>query len=120
MDLASRKSVAGLIVESAFTKAFLVVTRIPIVPFDKFANIDKIKKVRSPVLVIHGTSDSVIPFSHGQQLFAAANEPKRFLWVEGADLDTLRPEGTEILSSPSPLNTENYFSAPEMVLSLSV
>jgi len=85
VDLASRKSVAGLIVESTFTKAFLVVTRIPIVPFDKFGNIDKIKRVRCPVLVIHGTGDSVIPFSHGQQLFAAANEPKRFLWVEGAD-----------------------------------
>lgn len=85
VDLASRKSVAGLILESAFTKAFLVVTRIPIVPFDKFANIDKIKKVRCPVLIIHGTSDSVIPVSHGQQLFESANEPKRFLWIEGAD-----------------------------------
>lgn len=85
VDLASRKSVAGLILESAFTKAFLVVTRIPIVPFDKFANIDKIKMVRCPVLIIHGTSDSVIPFSHGQQLFESANEPKRFLWIEGAD-----------------------------------
>lgn len=35
-------------------------------------------------------------------------------------IDTLRPEGTEILSSSSPLNTENYFCAPEVVLSLSV
>lgn len=85
VDLSSRQPVAGLILESTFTKAFLVVTKIPIVPFDKFANIDKIKKVRCPVLIVHGTNDSVIPFSHGQQLFAAANEPKRFLSVEGGD-----------------------------------
>jgi fermentation-respiration switch protein FrsA (DUF1100 family) len=26
----------------------------------------------------------MIPFSHGQKLFAAAPEPKRRLWVEGA------------------------------------
>ena len=85
VDLASRQQVGGLIVESTFTKAFLVVTRIPILPFDKFANIDKIKKVNCPVLIIHGTSDSVIPFSHGKQLFAAAKEPKLFLGVDGAD-----------------------------------
>jgi fermentation-respiration switch protein FrsA (DUF1100 family) len=36
------------------------------------------------VLVIHGTADEMIPFYHGQQLFAAAAGAKRHLWVEGA------------------------------------
>ncbi|MFE1746374.1 alpha/beta hydrolase [Coleofasciculus sp. H7-2] len=84
VDLASRQPLAGLIVESAFITAFRVLTRIPIVPFDKFRNLDKIKQVRCPVLVMHGRADEVIPFWHGEQLFAAANEPKRFLWVDGA------------------------------------
>ena len=84
VDLASRVKAAGLILENPFLSAFRVVTRIPIVPFDKFSNIDKIQRVRCTVLVMHGTGDEVIPFWHGQQLFAAANEPKRFLWVEGA------------------------------------
>ncbi|MBD1899174.1 MULTISPECIES: alpha/beta hydrolase [Cyanophyceae] len=84
VDLASRQPLAGLIVESAFVTAFRVLTRIPIVPFDRFRNLDKIKKVRCPVLVMHGRRDEVIPFWHGEQLFAAANEPKRFLWVDEA------------------------------------
>lgn len=81
VDLASRQPVAGLVLESPFVTAFRVVTRIPILPFDKFANIDKIKRVRCPVLVTHGMADRVIPFWHGRELFAAANEPKRFFPV---------------------------------------
>ena len=84
VDLASRKPLAGLIMESCFTSAFRVVVPIPILPFDKFRNIGKIKKVKCPVLVMHGKADEVIPFSHGQQLFAAAFEPKRYLWVDEA------------------------------------
>lgn len=84
VDLAARKPLAGLIMESAFTTAFRVVVPIPILPFDKFRNIDKIKKVNCPVLVMHGRLDEVIPFQHGQKLFAAANEPKRYLWVDEA------------------------------------
>lgn len=84
VDLASRQPVAGLVVESSFTTAFRVVTRIPIYPFDKFRNIDKIKDVNCPVLVIHGNYDRVIPFSHGKQLFNTANEPKLSFWVDGA------------------------------------
>ncbi len=84
VDLAARKPLAGLIMESAFTTAFRTVIPFPILPFDKFRNIDKIKKVNCPVLVMHGKADEVIPFQHGQQLFAAAPEPKLSLWVDEA------------------------------------
>ena len=84
-DLASRRPVAGLILESAFTSAFRVMTRIRVLPFDKFNNLSKIKSVHCPVLIIHGTEDSVINISHGKELFAAANQPKRALWIEGAN-----------------------------------
>ncbi len=89
VDLASRKPIAGLILESAFTTAFRVRTLIPILPFDKFNNINKIRNVHCPVLVIHGKADNVVPFAHGQQLFATANEPKRCLWVDGAGHDNV-------------------------------
>lgn len=89
VDLASRKAVAGLILETPFLSTFRVVTQIPIVPFDKFDNISKIKKVLSPVLVMHGRRDEVVPFWHGEQLFAAANEPKRSFWVDSARHDDL-------------------------------
>jgi len=84
VDLAAKHPVAGLIMESAFTSAFRVLTKFPILPFDKFPNLAKIKKVHSPVLVIHGKSDDIISFYHGQTLFAAANEPKVSYWVEQA------------------------------------
>jgi len=83
-DLATRKKVAGLILESTFTTAFRVVTRYPIIPFDRFKSIDKIGAVRCPVLVIHGSDDWTIPVYHGERLFEAANEPKTALWVERA------------------------------------
>ncbi|MBD2629503.1 alpha/beta hydrolase [Trichormus variabilis] len=85
VDLAARKPVGGLILESTFTSAFRVVVPLPILPFDKFRNIDKIKKVQSPVLVIHGKSDDVITFTHGQKLFASVTSPKLSLWVETAN-----------------------------------
>jgi abhydrolase domain-containing protein 17 len=82
VDLASREKVAGLILESPFLSAFRTVTRIPILPFDKFSNLNKIHLVQCPVLVMHGKLDQVIPFSHGNELFRMANEPKWFIPFE--------------------------------------
>ncbi|MEK7856435.1 MAG: alpha/beta hydrolase [Acidobacteriota bacterium] len=84
VDLAARKPVAGLILESTFTSAFRVVTRYPLLPFDKFESIKKIGSVSCPVLIIHGTDDWAVPIYHSERLFEAANEPKRSFWVEGA------------------------------------
>lgn len=85
IDLATRRPVAGLVVESGFTTAFRVLTQIPLFPFDKFTNINKIGAVHCPVLFIHGTRDRTIPFQHGRTLFDRANQPKTFLAVDGAD-----------------------------------
>jgi abhydrolase domain-containing protein 17 len=84
IDLASRQTVGGLVVESSFVSAFRVLTKIPILPFDKFVNIDKIGKVKSPVLVIHGKLDRIVSFWHGERLFWAAKEPKLNFWVDAA------------------------------------
>ena len=84
VDLATRQPVAGLILESTFVSAFRALTQVPIYPFDKFENLAKLKRVTCPVLVMHGSEDEVVPFWQGQALFAAAKDPKRSLWVEGA------------------------------------
>jgi fermentation-respiration switch protein FrsA (DUF1100 family) len=89
VDLASRQKVAGLVLESSFVTAFRVLTRIPIVPFDQFSNNRKLLKVYCPTLIMHGKKDRVIPFHHGEKLFAMANEPKRCLWVDKANHDNL-------------------------------
>jgi abhydrolase domain-containing protein 17 len=83
-DLAARLPSAGLVLESTFTSAFVVMTRVPLLPFDRFPNLRHVRSVPAPVLVIHGTADEVIPVSHGRRLYEAANAPKRALWVDGA------------------------------------
>ncbi len=82
--LASREPVGGLIVESSFVSAFRVLTRVPLVPFDKFPSLRRMKQVEVPVLIMHGEADELIPLWHGQKLYEAAPEPKQALWVEGA------------------------------------
>ncbi len=84
VDLAADRRCAGLILRSAFTSAFRVFTGRRLLPFDRFDNLAKIGRVGCPVLVIHGTADPVVPFSHGRRLYAAATGPKRRLWVDGA------------------------------------
>lgn len=84
IDLASKRSVAGLVVESSFTSAFRVIVPFPVLPFEKFNSIAKLAKISCPVLIMHGDADRTIPFSHGKQLYAAAPNPKKHLWVNGA------------------------------------
>lgn len=83
-DLASRRPVAGLVLESTFTTIFRVVRPYPLVPFDRFRTIDKMPRITAPLLVIHGTDDQVVPFWQGRRLYEVARGPKRSLWVEGA------------------------------------
>jgi abhydrolase domain-containing protein 17 len=99
IDLASRKPVGGLIIENSFMTAFRVLTNIPLFPFDRFRNIEKIKRVGCTVLIIHGKNDEVIPFKHGQRLFEQAKEPKRSLWVDGANHNNLRWTAGKIYST---------------------
>ena len=89
VDLASRRPVAGLVLESTFVSIFRVMARVPIFPFDKFDNIRKIGKIGCPVFVIHGKRDEIVPFWHGEMLYRQAREPKMQLWVEGADHNNL-------------------------------
>ncbi|MBD2596516.1 alpha/beta fold hydrolase [Nostoc spongiaeforme FACHB-130] len=87
VDLATRHSVAGLILESTFTSAFRVVVPFPLLPFDKFSNLKKLPQVNCPVLVMHGQADQTIPVQHGYTLYSAAPNPKMSLWVDGAGHD---------------------------------
>lgn len=87
--LAVRHPIGGLILESPFVSIFRVVTRWPIIPFDKFNNLSRMEHVHCPVLVIHGQADSIIPPWHGQALYKAANEPKMCYWVADANHNDL-------------------------------
>jgi fermentation-respiration switch protein FrsA (DUF1100 family) len=89
VHLAARRPVAGLILQSPFLSAFRVLTRIPLLPFDKFSNAREISNVHCPLLIIHGINDRVIGLWHGKKLFELANQPKHFVAVEGADHNDL-------------------------------
>jgi len=82
-DLASRRPVAGLILESTFVSAFRVVTVVPM-PFDQFNTLSKMKNISCPVLVLHGRADRVVGFWHGEKLYENANAPKQYLWIDRA------------------------------------
>ena len=64
-------------------------------------------KVKVPVLIAHGSDDGYIPFINAEQLYAAANEPKRLYPIAGADHadmvsrrgDALRQEIVEFLKA---------------------
>jgi fermentation-respiration switch protein FrsA (DUF1100 family) len=94
--LASSRKVARLMLEAPFTSAADVGARvywflpISLLMKDQFRSDLRIPKVSAPVLIMHGTGDTVVPFALGQRLFALANEPKRFVRVDGgghSDLD---------------------------------
>ncbi|KAF3485771.1 hypothetical protein F2Q69_00055955 [Brassica cretica] len=53
--------------------------------FDIYKNIDKISLVKCPVLVVHGTSDDVVNWSHGKQLFDLCKEKYEPLWIKGGN-----------------------------------
>jgi fermentation-respiration switch protein FrsA (DUF1100 family) len=89
VHIAARRPAAGLILQSSFLSAFRVLTRIPLLPFDKFPNYKDIRHVHCPVLIIHGQSDTVIGSWHGKKLYDLANEPKKYFPVNGADHNDL-------------------------------
>ncbi|XP_055514966.1 alpha/beta hydrolase domain-containing protein 17B-like [Leucoraja erinacea] len=86
VDLASRYECAAVILHSPLTSGMRVAfpdTK-KTYCFDAFPNIDKISKISSPVLIIHGTEDEVIDFSHGLALYERCIKAVEPLWVEGA------------------------------------
>ena len=88
-ELAATRPCGGLILEAPFLSAPRVVTRVRLLPVDPFPNLKRIGDVKCRVLMIHGTSDRVIPYSQGQALFKLSNEPKRFVTVDDGDHNTL-------------------------------
>ena len=56
---------------------------------DKFDNLSKIDKLLSPLLIIHGKKDEIIPYYHSLLLFKKAKEPKKHVCVDEATHNNL-------------------------------
>ncbi len=80
----------GLIVEGTFTSIPDVFQSmrwgwLPLTPLitQRFDSANKVGRVRMPMLVVHGSDDSLIRPELGRALFERAPAPKRFVLVEG-------------------------------------
>jgi alpha-beta hydrolase superfamily lysophospholipase len=91
-ELARRRpDASGLVLEATFTSVRDMISHskwgflpVGLILNQEFDTLSKIGEVKVPVLITHGTRDSIVPFDMGERLYAAARGPKRFIRVEGA------------------------------------
>jgi fermentation-respiration switch protein FrsA (DUF1100 family) len=89
-ELATREDCMALILETPFASIReMARTAFPLLPVGPFLRtrydvVEKIKKVKVPLLVLHGDRDEVVPFSQGRKVFEEAPGPKEFYTIQGA------------------------------------
>ncbi len=102
-ELALRRPEAdGLVLEATFTsiRDMLEKTAWRLLPVgliltQEFDTLAKLPRIRMPVLIVHGTRDSIVPYEMGERLYAAATGPKRFIRVEGGSHHNLSSVANE-------------------------
>jgi uncharacterized protein len=105
IDLVSRASTAGLIVEGSLTSAVERGQELyPFIPVrwiaaSRYPSIEKISRVTVPKLFLHAKGDEVIPLAHGRRLFEAAPPPKTFVELGGGHGDTFDVDSTNYFGS---------------------
>ena len=91
IEIAQNKKFAGIILESPFTSMIEAgKNKYPFLPVkillkDKYENNKKIKNIKSPILVMHGKVDKIVPFHMGKKIYDLANEPKFSYFTEYDD-----------------------------------
>tara|TARA_B100000575_G_scaffold238347_1_gene200660 strand:+ start:1583 stop:2389 length:807 start_codon:yes stop_codon:yes gene_type:complete len=91
VDLASKNKFAGIILESPFTsmtrlaQKYYPIFPVKIILKDKFDSINKIQKINSPLLVMHGEEDTIVPFSMGVEIFEKSNTQKSKYFIKNDD-----------------------------------
>ena len=93
VEMATRYRVRSVVVESGFTSVremskssgmgALSILLLPLIDA-RYDSLSKMGSTLSPVMVIHGDRDEMVPFEMAEKLFAAASEPKRFYPIPGA------------------------------------
>jgi pimeloyl-ACP methyl ester carboxylesterase len=104
----ARPEAGGLIVEAAFTsiadmgRQHKLYRFLPIelITHQRFDSINKINRLKMPVLILHGTEDSVVPYEMSRQLYEKAPGPKRIkLILGGGHNNSARVGGAEYLNT---------------------
>ncbi len=92
IDLSSRMNFAGVVLSASFMsgiRCFYPYKRRTWL-FDPFPNIEKVHRIKSPVLVIHGTRDTTIDIYHSYALYNRCKFKVEPLWVKDAAHDNVR------------------------------
>lgn len=91
--LATEVHPRAVVLESAFTSlADIGSTAYPFLPVRlllrySYPTVEYVRQLQCPLLVVHSPGDEIIPFSHGERLFAEAVVPKEFLEISGGHND---------------------------------
>jgi hypothetical protein len=89
----------ALILEAPFSAAVdLARETYPFLPVnllmrDQFKSREKIGNIHTPLLILHGNKDEVVPLQSGQALFEAAHNPKTFIVIDGGTHHNLYSHG---------------------------
>ena len=84
-------SFAGIVLESPFTsiadaaKIYYPYLPIDLLIKDRYESSKKIKNINTPILIMHGKKDDVVPFKMGVELFDKANQPKLSYFSDNDD-----------------------------------
>tara|TARA_Y100000590_G_scaffold466143_1_gene640571 strand:- start:779 stop:1582 length:804 start_codon:yes stop_codon:yes gene_type:complete len=90
VELGTRYKFCSIVLEAPFTSIpDIAKLRYKIFPTkflvkDKFNNLDKIKKIKSPLLIISGKKDEIIPHNHSQILYNEAIVFKDSVFIDEA------------------------------------
>ena len=82
VEIGKKNNFNGIILESPFTsvensaKIYYPYLPVKFILKDRYDSINKIDKIRTPILIMHGKKDDIVPFSMGKELFEKANNPK--------------------------------------------
>ena len=82
VEIGKENNFNSIILESPFTsiensaKIYYPYLPVKLLLKDRYDSISKIKKINTPILIMHGKKDDVVPFSMGKELFEKANSPK--------------------------------------------
>lgn len=97
-QLAAEHQFFALILESPFSSIVNVAQKqywfvpVRLLLHDKFESIKFTPKITEPVLIFHGTSDGIVPYSEGKKLFDAITSEKKLVTVDGAGHLDFSPE----------------------------
>ncbi len=98
LELADRmgNDIPGIIIESGFISVVRIMEHLD-VPVDKadYETIDRscadmVRRITTPVLIIHGENDTIVPYPEAQDLFETIGSPnKKLLTIPAADHNTI-------------------------------